>query len=160
MTDARADIETLLYRYAEAIDAGDFGAVGELFAHGRICGPDGSPIATGAAAVTRMYEASTRRYPDDGTPKTRHMITNPIIEVAADGRTATGRSRFTVLQATEALALQPIIAGDYHDTFAVVDGAWAFTERVMRPALYGDLSHHLLLADHRRPDPRGNEVTP
>lgn len=157
MTDHRGAIESLLYRYAEAIDAGDFAAVGALFAHGRICGPDGAPIAEGAAAVQRLYEATTRRYPDDGTPKTRHMITNPIIEVDEGDGTATGRSRFTVYQATEALPLQPIIAGDYHDRFAVVDGAWTFSERVMRPALYGDLSQHLLIAEHRQgPDTEGS----
>jgi hypothetical protein len=155
MSDARGDIESLLYRYAEAIDAGDFEAVGGLFAHGRICGPDGVPYATGADEVTRMYEATTRRYPDDGTPKTRHMISNPIIDVDSAASTATSRSRFTVYQATESLPLQPIIAGDYHDRFARVDGRWTFGERVMLPALYGDLSQHLLLAEHRRPGPTG-----
>lgn len=142
MGDDRGEIENLLYRYAEAIDAGDFAEVGRLFAHGRVCGPDGAPIAEGEAPVTALYGSTTRRY-DDGTPKTRHMITNPLIELASDG-TATCRSRFTVYQATDALPLQPIIAGDYHDRFHVVDGRWAFAERIMRPALYGDLSQHLL----------------
>jgi len=151
MADDRGDIETLLYLYAEAIDAGNFEAVGALFAHGRICGPDGTPIVTGAEAVTKFYEVSTRRYPDDGTPKTRHMITNAIIEIDAGTATAKARSRFTVFQATATLPLQPIIAGDYHDRFARVDGRWAFAERIMLPALYGDLSQHLLLDDHRRP---------
>jgi len=144
-TDHRGEIENLLHHYAEAIDAGDFAGVGALFAHGRICGPDGVPIATGAAAVTKLYESTTRRYDDDGTPKTHHVITNPIVEIAGDATTATARSRFTVLQATDELPLQVIITGGYRDRFAIVDGRWCFTERVMLPALFGDLSQHLLI---------------
>jgi len=143
-TDHRGEIENLLHLYAEAIDAGDFDRVGELFAHGRICGPDGEPIATGAAAVAKLYEGTTRRY-DDGTPKTHHVITNPIVELSDDATTATARSRFTVMQATDRLPLQVIVTGGYHDRFAVVDGKWAFAERIMILGLLGDLSQHLLV---------------
>lgn len=150
MGDARREIERLVYRYAEAIDAGDFEAVGALFADGAVCAPDGSVIAEGADAVTGLYETTTRLY-DDGTPRTRHIIANVIVEAAEDGRTASARSRFTVFQATEALPLQAIIVGDYADDFALVDDRWAFRRRIMRPALYGDLSQHLLVESHREP---------
>lgn len=40
MRDHRREIEALLHRYAEAIDAGDFAAVGALFAHGTAWTPD------------------------------------------------------------------------------------------------------------------------
>ncbi len=79
------------------------------------------------------------------------MITNPLVTAAPDGRTAACRSRFTVLQQTDVLGLQPIIAGDYHDSFEVADGTWRFTERRMRPALYGDLSQHLLIESMQKP---------
>ena len=49
-----------------------------------------------------------------------------------------------MLQQTDALALQPIIVGRYHDTFHVVDGEWCFATREMFVDLTGDLSHHLL----------------
>ena len=143
--DHRGEIENLLHQYAEAIDGGDFDAIGALFAHGRICSPDGQPMADGAEAASAMYGATTRRYPDDGTPKTHHVITNPIIEVADDETTATARSRFTVFQATDVLPLQVVITGGYEDHFEVVEGRWAFTERIMRPRLFGDLSQHLLI---------------
>ena len=39
--------------------------------------------------------------------------------------------------------LQPIIAGRYSDRFERVDGVWRFSERIIHPELYGDLSHHL-----------------
>jgi hypothetical protein len=52
--------------------------------------------------------------------------------------------------ATEArtlyLGLHPILAGEYRDRFARVDGRWAFTERVFDPRLFGDLSRHMRLA--------------
>ena len=150
MTDARGAIENLLYSYAYAIDAGDYDAIGALFEHATIALEDGTPIATGAAAVTALYTATTRKY-GDGTPRTHHVTTNPLIEVAADGRTAVCRSRFTVFQQTDAVALQPIIAGHYTDTFECTDGTWRFTERRMRPTLYGDLSQHLLIEDMQTP---------
>ena len=144
MNDARGDIENLLYRYAELIDAGDYDGIGELFAHGSISGEDGTPMATGAAAVAGLYSATTRKYPD-GTPKSQHVLTNPIIEFSDDGLRATCRARFTVLQQTDELALQPIIAGGYVDSFEKVDGRWRYVEKRMGPRLYGDLSKHLLI---------------
>ena len=39
--------------------------------------------------------------------------------------------------------LHPILAGEYHDRFERVDGAWRFTERIFDPRLFGDLSGHM-----------------
>ena len=150
MNDARGAIENLLYRYADAIDAGDYGAIGQLFARGVITDEHGRPIAAGVEAVTKLYAATTRKY-DDGTPRTHHVTTNPLIEFDDDDLSAVCRSRFTVFQQTDLLTLQPIIAGHYTDSFECVDGAWHFTERRMRPTLYGDLSQHLLIEDMQTP---------
>lgn len=144
MRNHHREIEALLHRYADSIDAGDFDDVGVLFTHGTVCAPDGTPIAEGAKAVTRLYETTTRRY-DDGTPKTRHIVTNVVVEFDPDSGTATARSRFTVYQATDALPLQPIIVGDYEDDLELFDHRWVFRRRIMRPVLAGDLSHHLLI---------------
>jgi 3-phenylpropionate/cinnamic acid dioxygenase small subunit len=144
MNDARGDIENLLYRYAELIDAGDYDGIGELFAHGQIADEDGNAMAVGDEAIAKLYTATTRKY-DDGTPKTQHILTNPIIEFGADGTTATCRARFTVLQQTDLLPLQPIISGAYVDSFEQVDGAWRYTEKRMVMRLFGDLSQHLLI---------------
>jgi 3-phenylpropionate/cinnamic acid dioxygenase small subunit len=150
MSDARGAIENLLYSYANAIDAGDYEGIGSLFEHAVIALEDGTPIATGAAAVTALYATTTRKY-DDGTPRTHHVTTNPLVEVAEDGATAVCRSRFTVFQQTDSVALQPIIAGHYTDSFECVDGTWRFTERRMKPTLYGNLSQHLLIEDMQTP---------
>ena len=144
MNDARGSIENLLYRYAELIDAGDYEGIGELFAHGAIADEEGNPMATGAEAVTKLYYATTRKY-DNGTPRTQHILTNPLVEIADDGTTATCRSRFTVLQQTDVLPLQPIISGAYADSFENVDGTWRYTEKRMIMRLFGDLSQHLLI---------------
>ena len=72
-------ITNLLYRYAELIDAGDYEGIGAHLAHAVIT-TDGSDHETrGADAVAAMYHATTRKY-DDGTPLTKHVITNPIVD--------------------------------------------------------------------------------
>ena len=144
MDDAR-QIENLLYTYAERIDGGDLDGVAEMFTHGRIWGMDDPPpeaVFEGRDGVRQMYEWSTRLY-DDGTPKTHHITSNVRIEVADDGQTASGRAYYCVTQATDALPLQPIITGHYHDTFHKVDGEWWFDTRIMFVDQVGDLSHHL-----------------
>ena len=146
MNDHARKIENLLYTYAERIDAGDLSGVADLFRHGRILpSPDAPREATfvGSEQVLAMYEASTRIY-EDGTPRTRHLTTNAIVEVSEDEATATARSYYTVLQRTDDLPLQPIISGHYHDTFHQIEGAWCFATRTMFIDLIGDLSQHLL----------------
>jgi len=145
MTDAAREIEQLLYLYAERVDDGDFAGVGELLAHTSIVTPDGQPIAQGAEKIRRLYEHTTRLYPDDGTPHTQHVITNVIVELDDAGDTASARSRFTVLQVLPDFPLQPIVAGRYRDRFERVDGAWRFCERVMLIEHFGDVSRHLLV---------------
>lgn len=146
MDSARA-IENLLYTYAERIDLGDFDGVAELFAHATIYGQENGPPESrfvGAEGARRMYAMSTRRYEDDGTPKTKHLTTNLIVEVDEEAGTGTCRSYFCVIQATPVLPLQPIVAGRYHDTFHVVAGSWCFASRTIFVDLMGDLSQHLL----------------
>jgi 3-phenylpropionate/cinnamic acid dioxygenase small subunit len=146
MIDSAREIENLIYLYAERIDAGDLDGVAELFRHGRIRpGPDASDEASfvGRDAVRGMYVSATRIY-ENGTPLTRHVTTNVIVEVDDSAGTAATRSTYTVFQRTESLPLQPIIAGRYHDTFQRIDGRWWFDTRVMLIDLVGDLSQHLL----------------
>lgn len=147
MMDGAREIENLIYTYAERIDSGDLEGVANLFAHGRILpSPDAPAAATfeGRDAVLGMYEAATRIYEDTGTPKTRHVTTNCIIEVGEDGQSGRARSYYTVFQGTDVLPLQPIIAGHYHDTFQRIDDTWWFDTRTIFIDLVGDLSQHLL----------------
>lgn len=142
MTDNCRAIENLVYTYAERIDRGDLAGVAELFRNGRIqAGP--GVVFEGSDQVRRMYDGATRLYAD-GTPRTRHVTTNVMVEVDDAAGTAAARSYYTVFQQTDELPLQAIIAGHYHDTFHRVDGEWCFDTREMFVDLTGDLSRHLL----------------
>ena len=142
-TDREA-ITDLVYAYAERIDAGDFEGVADLFADAEITFEGFTQGRPGREKILAMYEASTRRY-DDGTPKTKHVVTNVVVEVDNDRRSATARTYFTVLQAVPGvLSLQPIIAGRYRDAFTQTDGSWRFSHRHMVVDLVGDLSQHML----------------
>ena len=141
---SRAAIEHLLYLYAELIDAGDFEALADLLAPA-VVRANGQVLADRErAAVLLMYETSTRRY-DDGTPRTRHVVTNVVVHLDETSGVATSRSTFTVYQSLPEFPLQPIIAGRYHDRFVRVHGTWRFDEREIVPELFGDLSRHLLI---------------
>ncbi len=145
MSDAAVHIQNLVHRYAELIDLGDFDGMGELLAEAEVGSADSPDHLTGSDAVVAMFTSTTRRYPD-GTPRTKHVTTNLIVEVDDDAGTATCRSYFTVFQQVPDLPLQPVIAGRYHDRFVCEDGVWRFAERRFLIDLVGDLSRHLLTA--------------
>ncbi len=92
-----------------------------------------------------LYERTTRRY-EDGTPRTKHVMTNVMVDVDDDATAARSRSYFTVLQAVPgALALQPVIAGRYRHTYTCSEGRWEFASMHIIIDLVGDLGHHMLL---------------
>ena len=137
-------ITKLIYTYAERIDAGDFAGVAEVFADATLTFEGFGDAVAGAEAIEALYTRTTRRY-EDGTPRTKHVMTNVMVDVADDGETASSRSYFTVLQAVPgALALQPIIAGRYRHTYAQVDGRWRVTTMHITIDLMGELAHHML----------------
>ena len=140
MADAHEAIRNLLGRYCEAMDAADWPAVGALFARARLIDAHGNVVAGGATDVQALYERGTRLY--DGSPRTRHITANSIIDVVGD--TATARSSYVVFQQVDGAALQPIITGRYVDSFVVAgDAEWHFAVRQFHVDQVGDLSHHL-----------------
>jgi 3-phenylpropionate/cinnamic acid dioxygenase small subunit len=148
---ARDAIERLLFLYAERMDAGDFAAVGALFAHARYGAGDG-PLALSGAEVEAVNRSLVILY-DDGTPRTRHVTTNVVVDADEAGGTASARSSFTVLQQVPGGPLEAVAAGRYHDRFERADGAWRFAERRILLDLVGDLSRHLRRAPPTRRDP-------
>jgi 3-phenylpropionate/cinnamic acid dioxygenase small subunit len=144
MIDDRYAIETLLLVYAERVDSGRFAEAAALFEnatyrleHDLDAGSE-SVTYQGAAQV-QQFMAATRLYPD-GTPRTKHLITNVMIEL--DGDKANSRCYCTVFQQTDVLPLQPVAAGRYIDRFERVSGEWRFAERILTGFLRGDLSQH------------------
>lgn len=136
------EIRNLLGRYCDAIDDGDWAAVGELFADGSLSTEDGTALAVGADAVADFYRRGTRIH--DGSPRTKHLVTGTVVEAAAPDGSVTARSSYLVLQAVDGFPLQPIITGRYVDRFVTGgDGTWRFADRCFLVDLVGDLSHHL-----------------
>ena len=138
-------IQNLVYRYAMLLDRGDIDGMAALFDHANIYMPgDTEPWSKpGQNRMGTIMREWTRIYPETGTPRTRHVTTNLLIEPDGPGR-ARSQSYVIVFQATPDFALQPIIGGSYLDRFERVDGAWRFSERREEMPLVGDLSRHLL----------------
>ncbi len=153
MRTVRDEITELIYTYAATIDAGDFDGLGELFAHAVITS-EGADLDVHGREAVAMYTASTRRYPDTGTPKTKHVMTNVRVDADEEAGLATSRSYFTVFQAVKGeFALQPVIAGRYENRYERVDGAWRFAAMHIIVDLLGDLSAHLLYDIENPPAP-------
>jgi len=138
---ADTQITNLLYRYAECIDAGDLPGAAALFEHARI--KIGGQDTVDAARLLAIWKSLIVLHPD-GTPRTKHVTTNPIIEIDEDAGTASCRSYYTVLQQIDGFPLQTIVTGRYHDRFERVDGRWRFSYRDLTLIdMVGDVSRHL-----------------
>lgn len=142
MSDSAVEIANLLYRYCELMDSGKLREAAALFCHARVK-VAGLEALAGEAELLEVWRRYVRIYPD-GTPRTKHIVSNPIIEIDAQANRAKVRSYYSVYQATDDLPLQLIGAGRYHDEFERVDGVWRFTYRDYSLFdLRGNLDHHL-----------------
>lgn len=138
-------VANLVYTYAERIDAGDFAGVGQLLGHAALTFEGFDVTVSGPDAIEALYASTTRRY-EDGTPRTKHMMTNVIVEPGNDDASAASRSYFTVLQAVPGcLVLQPVIAGRYRHTYEFVQDEWRIASMHVIIDLVGDLGHHMLI---------------
>lgn len=133
-------IQKLIHSYPLHLDRGELDAMAELFRHADVYMGDLPPVRSDPAAVARAFRDFLRIY-EDGTPRTRHITSNLIVELDGPLR-AKASSYVMVFQQTNELPLQPIIGGDYRDRFEKVDGVWRFVERYIGNDLYGNLSAH------------------
>ena len=144
MSTSAVQISNLLYRYAECLDSGQLVEAAGLFRHACIKVQSQGDLLD-HTALLGIWQQRIKLYPC-GTPRTRHVISNPIIDIDEAAGTATVRSCYTVLQATDTLPLQPIAAGRYFDEFERVDGIWRFSFRdYSHLEMIGDLTGHLLM---------------
>ncbi len=139
--DSRQGIERLLFAYSDGIDRGDFESTAALFGVEGLYGLVGAGAAKGAEQVLATMRASVRTY--DGLPRTRHVVTNVVIDLDDGDTSGRVRSYVNVLHQAPGHSLAPIVAGTYHDRVHLVDGEWQFAERRMLIELVGDLSTHL-----------------
>lgn len=139
-TSDRAEISALVNAYARLLDAGDLDGVAGLFEHAVWRADSTGQEARGVAEVRAVYDG-VRLY--DGTPRTKHLITNLDVQVEPGGAIATCRSSFTVLQGvTPGEPIEVVLSGQYHDRFVHTEGRWHFAERRIVVDLVGDLSRH------------------
>jgi 3-phenylpropionate/cinnamic acid dioxygenase small subunit len=141
MNDIQA-INNLVYSYAELFDTGDFDSAVGLFTHAMVT-VAGSDLELRGPSVRSLLTDMVRLY--DGIPSTKHMVTNVIVEIEPGGLKAAARSYYVALQARPGFALQPILAGRWHDTLEKADGAWRFVTRVIHADLMGEIGNHLAL---------------
>lgn len=126
------------------MDSGDLASAAALFCHARIKVRGNHRLLDGAALLEMLVR--WKIYPC-GTPRTRHVISNPIIEIDTIAGTATERSCYTVFQAIQGFPLQAIASGRYHDKFELAGDGWRFCFRDYSLLdLVGDLSRHLNVA--------------
>lgn len=154
MSTAALEIPVLLARYADAFDAGDFLAAARLFDGGCVV-VDGREIA-GAEDIAAMWRSFVRLY-EDGTPRTRHLVSNTAIKLAIDGNSADCRSQWTVLQQLPGADLKVVGTGRYDDRFHHDGESWRFARRTYAKVdFWGDASGHLKHPDMYKENSHGN----
>jgi hypothetical protein len=129
-------IANLIATYAELVEGGHFAGVGRLLANATFTG--GVESVNGRDAIEAMLRENVIVY-HDGTPRTKHITTNLVIEVDERAGTATSRAYFTALQAVPGLPLQPIVSGRYHDRFERRHGTWPHRSERRSSSTWPDL---------------------
>jgi hypothetical protein len=136
------EITELIHQYATRLDAGDFDGVAALFEHATWRSGMTGEALRGSAEVRKVYER-VRLY--DGSPRTKHLITNLTIDIASTMSSATSSCYFTVLQGIEPGGkIEPILCGRYVDRFEKVEGRWRFADRLFLADLIGNLAGHFV----------------
>ena len=132
--DSEKEILHLMNEYCFAIDSGDLATFGRLFAHAEWIAEGKKP---GKESANNLIIYA------DGTPRTKHMMSNIDLEIDEINARAVAHCYVTVWQQTDDFLLQAIFAGDYFDEFEQVEGKWRFSKRELRHSLIGDMSAHL-----------------
>ena len=144
--NSREEILDLMNSYVFLIDQGDLQGFAALFEFGE-WGSEGQRLLSGKEML-EMLRNDIIIYAD-GTPKTRHVVTNIDLDVDEHRGVASCRSYVTLLQQTEDFPLQVIFSGEYSDDFERIDDKWRFARRMVKRPLYGDLSRHVRRAIRR-----------
>lgn len=136
----REAINHLLNEYCRTLDAGQIDDCAALFENAEFS-IEGVAKVQGQRGVMDLFSGIILY--EDGTPKTKHVLTNVEISVALNHGSANASSYLTVLQQVGDNPLQPIFSGSYTDTFSKDAGKWMFASRVISNPIFGDMSQHL-----------------
>lgn len=140
--DIREGVRHLLFAYSEGVDSGRFEDVADLFGDAGLYGEVDGPAARGREQVFAAMRGNVRLY--EGVPRTRHVVSNIVIDVDDSGESARCRSYVQVVHQPPGGQIATIVAGTYHDIVVRESGVWKFAERRMHLELIGDLSTHLI----------------
>lgn len=146
MSNNQDQLRALTYEYTFRLDGGDFAGVAELLAAGSLrmsAQGMGEQAMHGAAEIERFYSNQVVTY--DGDPRTRHLISNHVLDV--DGDSAHGRCYFTVLMKPPRQPIQTVVCGRYFDSFERVAGAWRFREKIIRVDYLTAIAEHFVIDD-------------
>jgi hypothetical protein len=130
------EITAMIYRYCELFDSGDFDGFAAQFEHGRMGGRE-----TGSASLRQWIDDNVILY--DGSPATKHLTTNLVVDVDEQAGTAKARSYVTVLHGADGYPLAVVGCAEYHDEFERVDGTWRWAARNVLNQIAGDTSRHI-----------------
>jgi ketosteroid isomerase-like protein len=135
-----AEITALIHAYARRLDAGDLDGVAALFEHATWRSTLTGSVLRGTNEVRAVYDG-VHLY--DGSPRTKHVITNLDIALEPAANHATAECYFTVLQGiVPGEPIQIILSGRYVDRFEKEDGRWRFSDRLFVADLIGDQRRH------------------
>jgi hypothetical protein len=137
---AEDEITRLLFAYCVGIDSGNLDDTARLFANGTWYLTADSPIS-GFDAVSLFLNDNVILY--SGVPGTRHTVSNIVIDLADDQKSARARSYVVVFQTVPGNPPHIMFQGAYEDTFARGVEGWHFDERRIHTDGTGDMSLHL-----------------
>lgn len=120
---AREEIRDLLTRYTYNGDRGGIDALAACFTEDGLLEFPGNS-GTGPAGVKAVLTSGER---NSAISFVRHHITPPLIELAADGASATARSYFAVSSNNG-----PDHSGTYDDWLTLTADGWRFARRRVR----------------------------
>ena len=119
-------IENLMVSYAYINDDGNIKGLGDLFSDATFRLDNHS--ATGRQELEAIA-GSMITLRDDSRSATTHEITNIMIEIDADGITATGKAYWTLYKTISGSAREAILSGRYLDKLVYRENQWSFLER-------------------------------
>jgi 3-phenylpropionate/cinnamic acid dioxygenase small subunit len=157
--DGHRAIEGLVYSYAKFVDEANWDGLRALFAHAEIRVHGTGQVVRGGDEIASFW-SSVNKVHADGTLRTRHLITNVIIDLDDELGSATAESFFLSFQATDRISLQPIAGGRYLDTFRCRDGDWTFATKDIYVDQVGDTSDNVTVDLSPEAQPRGSGEQP
>lgn len=135
------EISHLLHSYCEAYDAARWTDTARLFDRGTWYVSDDVALS-GTEQVVSFLESNIRLY--EGSPRTRHTLSNIRIDIAEDRTSARSESIVVVFQSPPGEAPRILVQGVYLDKFGNESNRWYFAERRAVVDGAGDLSTHFL----------------